>query len=188
MMAETISNIPVKTSVTRKPYGGFRFTIDIGTLNAWTFDLTNDEYEKFFGQMMEACNLIPTRFLRVPQTETKAAQASAPQPPPTGNGQVVLWQAIAKAVESLDSAEADWLCELLHERAVFGKKKYGGWLRVNNGRDALRDILEEALDGYMYTTRLWMETGSHDAEELQRAFLDALRLFRRISVRQKKTC
>ena len=38
----------------------------------------------------------------------------------------------------------------LVERAVMGFKKYGTTLRTNNGRDALMDAYQEALDLCMY--------------------------------------
>ena len=115
-------------------------------------------------------------FIPSPGAERIPFSTSAPQPPPTGNGQVVLWQAIAKAVESLDLAEADWLCELLHERAIAGKAKYGTWLRANNGRDVSIDYLQEALDALMYSTQEWLETSSDSARAKQEAALAAIQL------------
>lgn len=176
-MASKISNIPVKTIVERRKYGnGYRLVIGLGTQNTWQFDLTDDEFEELFDQMMRACNTIPTKFLAVPQTASKPTQTSAPQPPPTGNGQIVLWQAIAYAIESLDLVEADWLCLLLHERAIAGKEKYGTWLRANNGRDASIDYLQEALDALMYSTQEWLETSSDNALAKIEAALAAIML------------
>lgn len=51
------------------------------------------------------------------------------------------------------------LSQDLHARAAEGLKKYGTMLRENNGRDALNDCYEEALDAVMYATQAGMEVG-----------------------------
>ena len=173
-MASTITNI-TKTAVERKKHGGYRLSINLGTQNIWMFDLTDSEFEEFFWKVSHAYGAIPTSLI-APHAPSPKAQASAPQPPPTGNGQVVLWQAIAKAIESLDLAEADWLCELLHERAIEGKKEYKTWLRANNGRDMALDYLQEVLDAFMYATGDWLETSSDNALAKQEAALAAIML------------
>ena len=38
------------------------------------------------------------------------------------------------------------VCKDLQKRAALGRKKYGERLKPNNGRDALQDSYEEALD------------------------------------------
>lgn len=45
----------------------------------------------------------------------------------------------------------------LHKRKVFGIKKYGTPLQPNNGRDALQDAYEEALDLVQYLKQRLME-------------------------------
>jgi hypothetical protein len=60
--------------------------------------------------------------------------ASTPQPPPTGNGVVI----------------ADLVIADLNARREAGTRKYGTPLRSNNGRDALVDAYQEALDLCMY--------------------------------------
>lgn len=45
----------------------------------------------------------------------------------------------------------------LHSRKVFGIKKYGTPLQPNNGRDALQDAYEEALDLCCYLKQRLME-------------------------------
>lgn len=47
----------------------------------------------------------------------------------------------------------------LHKRKVFGIKKYGTPLQPNNGRDALQDAYEEALDLCCYLKQKLMEGG-----------------------------
>lgn len=42
----------------------------------------------------------------------------------------------------------------IHERAEFGKSKYGTYLQPGNGRDALKDLYQEQLDALMYTRLL----------------------------------
>jgi hypothetical protein len=60
--------------------------------------------------------------------------AARPQPPPTGNGTPIL-----------ELVAAD-----LRARSEVGTRKYGTILRANNGRDALMDAYQEALDLCMY--------------------------------------
>lgn len=60
--------------------------------------------------------------------------ASKHEPPPKKGGQVVL-----------DLVIADFKA-----RAEFGKKKYGTMLMTDNGRDALIDAYQEAIDLVMY--------------------------------------
>lgn len=66
---------------------------------------------------------------------------SATQPEPAGNGQIVYEEVIKD----------------IRERAEFGKKHYGTYLRTNNGRSALLDAYEEALDLVNYLKQLLME-------------------------------
>ena len=56
------------------------------------------------------------------------------QPPPKEGGQIILPLVI----------------EDLKKRAVEGQKRYGTMLQSENGRDALIDAYEEALDLCMY--------------------------------------
>lgn len=60
--------------------------------------------------------------------------ASKPEPAPSGKGVVVL----------------DLVLHDLKVRAEAGKKKYGECLRTENGRSALIDAYQEALDLTMY--------------------------------------
>ena len=66
------------------------------------------------------------------------------QPPPTGDGQVVLTKVLSD----------------IQSRAEFGKIKYGAYLRTDNGRDALMDAYQEAIDLVMYLGQAIMERGS----------------------------
>lgn len=60
--------------------------------------------------------------------------AAQPQPAPKGKGKAILPLVIAD----------------LESRAVMGLKKYGTLLRARNGRDAVMDAYQEALDLVMY--------------------------------------
>ena len=52
----------------------------------------------------------------------------------------------------------------LRERAEFGKRKYGTFLKTNNGRNALVDAYQEALDLVMYLKQKIMEQGIDKAK------------------------
>lgn len=62
------------------------------------------------------------------------SSASCCEPTPTGDGEVIL----------------DLVTQDQRDRAEVGKKKYGTYLRAYNGRDALMDAYQEALDLCMY--------------------------------------
>ena len=60
--------------------------------------------------------------------------AAAKQPDPEGDGDLI-WPLV---IEDIDL------------RASAGRRKYGTYLRANNGRDALLDAYQEAIDLVMY--------------------------------------
>jgi hypothetical protein len=68
--------------------------------------------------------------------------ASTDQPDPQHNGGVVV----------IDYVVAD-----LWERAEEGKERYGTLLETHNGRDALWDAYQEALDLVMYLRQALLE-------------------------------
>jgi len=49
----------------------------------------------------------------------------------------------------------------LQERAETGKEKYGWYLETHNGRDALWDAYQEALDLVMYLRQAILEREEH---------------------------
>lgn len=72
--------------------------------------------------------------------------------------------------------------DALEARIALGAAKYGTELHTHNGRDALRDALEEALDGMQYAAQANLEArsdGAHDAaywaEDARRLFASAAR-------------
>ncbi len=68
-------------------------------------------------------------------------KAAIYQPPPQGNGEIVLKHVIQD----------------LKDRAEMGKAKYGTYLRAHNGRNALWDAYQEALDLVMYLRQKLLE-------------------------------
>ena len=69
------------------------------------------------------------------------SKASEHQPEPTGTGIIVV-----------DAVLSD-----LRERAETGREKYGTYLKTHNGRDALWDAYQEALDLCMYLRQMILE-------------------------------
>ena len=67
----------------------------------------------------------------VPRVKT----ASTPEPAPVANAQPAVWPLVM-----VDMAERD----------KFGREKYGTPLQPHNGRDALKDAYQEALDLAVY--------------------------------------
>jgi hypothetical protein len=82
MMASTITTIPTKTLVERKPRGGYRFTVEMERMNAWFFDLTDDEFEKFYSQMSRVYREVPTvsDWIATAEPSSKQAQTNTSQP------------------------------------------------------------------------------------------------------------
>ena len=68
---------------------------------------------------------------------------------PTGQGRIVLPAVIND----------------LRQRAIGGWKKYGTPLKTDNGRDALVDAYQEALDLVMYLKQALMERLGDDHDE-----------------------
>ena len=63
------------------------------------------------------------------------SSAAQPQPPPrSSNSRPII----------------DLVCSDFVARAEMGREKYGMYLRANNGRDALWDAYQEAIDLCMY--------------------------------------
>ena len=68
-------------------------------------------------------------------------EIAEPQTPPTPGTEIVLEHVLAD----------------LRERAEVGKLKYGTYLMAGNGRDALLDAYQEALDLVMYLRQAIVE-------------------------------
>lgn len=67
--------------------------------------------------------------------------ASIPEPQPVGHGQKVL----------------PFVLDQLRRRAEMGKAKYGDFLKIDNGRDAIMDAYQELLDLTMYLGQAILE-------------------------------
>jgi hypothetical protein len=73
-------------------------------------------------------------------------KASEHQPAPTKGNQVVV----------------DYVLSDITERVNAGEKKYGTKLKTNNGRDALWDAYQEAIDLVFYLRQAILEKENHD--------------------------
>jgi hypothetical protein len=71
---------------------------------------------------------------RVERARRALTKASEKQPPPTGDGKLILPLVLVD----------------IQERARAGLKKYGTMLKAYNGREALWDAYQEAIDLVMY--------------------------------------
>jgi hypothetical protein len=60
--------------------------------------------------------------------------SAKPEPPPSGKGKIVY----------------PMVLEDIRKRAKMGKEKYNTYLRVFNGRSAIKDLYDELLDGVQY--------------------------------------
>lgn len=69
--------------------------------------------------------------------------ADEPQPAPKPGNKIVL----------------DYVVIDIQNRAEMGKRKYGTYLETNNGRDALWDAYQEALDLVIYLRQAILERG-----------------------------
>jgi hypothetical protein len=74
-------------------------------------------------------------------TEIVVNRAAQHEPPPTPGSVIIL----------------DLVLKDLQDRANVGKEKYGTYLMAHNGRDALMDAYQEALDLCMYLRQLLYE-------------------------------
>ena len=59
------------------------------------------------------------------------------------------------------------ILKLIEERLLIGEKKYGNENVTNDGRDFLKESLEEALDCSVYLAALLIETNSKKKKEKQ---------------------
>lgn len=84
------------------------------------------------------------------------------QPPPKKNKGKSIHDLIRRDLAKIHSgapvqqAGVQAVAGLIVERKEYGLKKYGTILQANNGRDAIQDAMEEALDLAAYL-RQWLE-------------------------------
>lgn len=93
-----------------------------------------------------------------------------PQPPPTGEGESVT-----------DLAMSYQFKQLLEKRRKQGLERYGTELRTHNGRWALADMTQEAVDGLLYATQYVHEATEEQDKYTRKLIAHAWReLLRRI--------
>lgn len=106
------------------------------------------------------------------------------QPMPTPNEHPPVWRkavdAIAAHAEREPSAVARSLLACvavgIEQRAAVGRRTYGVDLQPHNGRDAMRDAYEEALDAVMYLTQAEIEADGERRERCREAAALAIAL------------
>jgi hypothetical protein len=81
--------------------------------------------------------------------------AATPQPDPRA-GQKVVLTAVLSQLDPRSHVDQQIHADLV-ARAKTGKEKYGVMLESHNGRDALIDLQQEALDAVMYAHQYKME-------------------------------
>jgi hypothetical protein len=83
-----------------------------------------------YDEEMAVCNICDYKKLCI----AKSNKAAIHEPDPVPGDKIVL----------------ELVMKDLNDRAQVGKEKYGTYLMTNNGRDALMDAYQEALDFVMY--------------------------------------
>lgn len=99
--------------------------------------------------------------------------AATPQPAPQPGKQIVV-EAVLESirVNFIHPASLKHLImDDLSERAAVGLQKYGRLLETHNGRDALMDLYQEALDGVMYAAQYLLEAAQDTPEYEERLFV-----------------
>lgn len=84
------------------------------------------------------------------------------------------------------SSYGDQVTKNLCERAEIGRKRYGTYLQPFNGRDALLDSYEEALDLATYLMQAVAESRASKSDEVYWAYRDALYVAARIAKLMEK--
>ena len=95
----------------------------------------------------------------MPETTTIRAPRAGDQPPPVPNDRPGVWETvIADLPWMLDTTDATaagkaivaGIADDMRARDALGRARYGTPLQPHNGRDAVRDAYEEALDLTVY--------------------------------------
>lgn len=87
-----------------------------------------------------------------------ARPAATPEPAPLPNDKPALWDLVIEDVKEM-SAHLTLIPIIADMRArdVFGRAKYGTPLQAGNGRDAIVDAYQEALDLCVYLKQVLVE-------------------------------
>lgn len=81
------------------------------------------------------------------------ANLSTPEPDPIPNNSRAIWDLVIqdlKEVALLSSATLKLMIKDSIDRDNLGKERYGTRLQANNGRDFLKDAVQEAMDLVVY--------------------------------------
>jgi hypothetical protein len=73
----------------------------------------------------------------------------------------------------------------LEERKKFGLKKYGTVLQAHNGRNAIRDALDEIEDCLVYIKQALTEAPEHEREGLKLTYARALQVAMNLQVHNR---
>jgi hypothetical protein len=112
------------------------------------------------------------------------------QPDPIPNDQPKVIDALVNDLHSEEnllsevepmSSYGDQVATDLINRAFLGRERYGVFLQPHNGRDALLDAYEEALDLTTYLMQVIMETEAIKQDEVYWAYRDSLYVAARIA-------
>jgi len=74
------------------------------------------------------------------------------EPPPEDNGRIV----VDELVKWLRDQHFDEAIVMVSERAARGFEEYGQYLHTDDGRDGLRDLVQELADALQYAYKLKM--------------------------------
>ena len=99
--------------------------------------------------------------------------ALPPQPPPIARGEPVAPALLAWLEHNAR------VRELVAKRHAFGMRKYGQPLMTEDGRDTVRDALEEAGDLLQYTFKARMR-GGRELRELREQLPEVLECIKRM--------
>lgn len=105
-----------------------------------------------------------------------------PQPPPIVNGGPAVWPMVIADVRGrwpMKHPVVRRLVKDMEARDAFGREKYGTPLQRDNGRDALADAYQEALDLCVYLKQALPSDEWH----LRALYEDALRLAKKLRAR-----
>lgn len=81
------------------------------------------------------------------------------QPAPVPNRWPGAHDELIESLRDLKGPEAERMRQELAARRDLGRERYGTLLQPFNGRDALRDLLEEVLDAMAYAHQVRLEDG-----------------------------
>lgn len=112
-----------------------------------------------------ACRCAMTTSIARPAEARALASFNAPQPSPTAGEGPEVWPLI---YDSTALVLPDWLRADMRERHQLGVQRYGVGLRVWNGRDAVVDAYQEALDLVVYATQARLRLAGDEPLELLR--------------------